>query len=110
MASPLLEYDEAIQVWPSVLRGGDRVHIVFRAVRIVGSMSLPRYLVRVLDQRRHVVATLMRGSARPAGGVVCVEWDGRDDAGTPVPPGRYGIQVELPRPALPLQHSLRVEG
>src|SRR5262245_2471710 len=82
-----------IELWPSQLRIGDRILIAFRASRVVGAMSAPRYEVMVLDFRRRRLATLLRGPARPSGGVVCVEWDGRDDHGRPVPAGPYQALV-----------------
>ena len=82
-----------LQLWPSLLRLGDRIHVAFRAARLVGSMSAPRYQVSVLDARRQRVATLLHGFARPTAGVVCVEWDGRDDGGDYVPPGVYRVHV-----------------
>ncbi len=56
-----------LELWPSVLRAGERMHIAFRAARVVGTMSVPRYEVAVFDSRRRRVATLLRGPARPSG-------------------------------------------
>ncbi len=109
MVEPLVpKRSEAIELWPPVLRAGDRVHIVFRAARIVGAMSVPRYAVAVLDFRRRVVANLLRGPARPVSGVICVDWDGRGDDGAPVPPGHYRVHVELPGASQPTERTLLV--
>ena len=82
-----------LQLWPSLLRLGGRIHVAFRAARIEGSLSAPRYDVSVLDAQRKRVATLLQGPARPTAGVVCVEWDGRDDGDAHVPPGVYRVHV-----------------
>jgi len=83
-----------LELWPTSLRSGDRIHIAFRATRVVGAMSVPRYEVSVLDSRRRRVATLLRGRVRPAAGVICVDWDGRDDRGIMVTSGAYTLRVE----------------
>jgi hypothetical protein len=98
-----------LELWPNVLRAGDRVHVAFRAARVVGAMSIPRYEVTVLDSRRRRVATLLLGSARPVSGVVCVEWDGRDDRGQFVPAGAYQLRVEGLRCSLRLERTLLVD-
>ena len=82
-----------LQLWPSLLRLGDCIHVAFRAARVVGTMNPPRYDVSILDSRRRRIATLLRGHARPTAGVVCVEWDGRDESGVYVPSGAYRVQV-----------------
>src|SRR5262245_49069318 len=99
-----------IEVWPRVLRSTERVVIAFRAARVVGAMSLPRYRVTVLNERRRHIATLLRGPARPSQGVVCVEWDGRDEWGAQVPSGTYRIRVAgAPPSSLLLERTLPVE-
>lgn len=98
-----------VEIWPSILRAGERVVIAIRATRVVGTMSLPVYRITVLDAQRRHVATLLHGRARPTAGVVCVEWDGRADGGGTVPPGEYRLRVErLGTPAW-LERTLRVE-
>jgi len=97
-----------IELWPSTLRAGDRMHIAFRAPRIVGMMKLPTYEVTVLDPRRRRVATLLRGPARASAGGVCIDWDGRDDFGRTVTAGAYRLRVEG-RPGLLLERTLHVE-
>ena len=110
MAELLLEQTRPrLELWPSALRAGERVHIAFRAARVIGSMSVPRYEVTVLDARRRRVATLLHGPARPVGGVVCVEWDGRDDRGRRVPPGSYQLRVEGVGFRLRLERTLLID-
>jgi len=99
-----------LQLWPSLLRLGERVHVAFRAARIIGSMNAPRYDVSVLDARRQRVATLLRGTARPTAGVVCIEWDGRDDGGALVPMGAYRVHVAGVGFPLRLEQVLHVIG
>jgi hypothetical protein len=98
-----------IQVWPESPRLGDRIHVAFRAARIVGAMHQPRYLVTVLDTRRRKVTALLKGAARAVGGVVCVEWDGVDESGALVPPGDYLLRIQCQRSPLVLERSLRLE-
>ena len=107
MAEVYLEDASAgLELWPPVMRTGERMHIAFRAARIVGSMYAPRYEVCVFDSARRRVATLLRGTARPSGGVVFVEWDGRDDRGADVPSGSYQVRVQG---ALRLERTLIVD-
>jgi hypothetical protein len=98
-----------LDIRPPVLRHGDRVHVAFRALRVPGGMSLPRYDVAVFDARRRRVATLLRDPVRPAGGVVCIEWDGRDDRGVILPPGAYQLRVEGVGNPLRLERTLLVD-
>src|SRR5262249_52099914 len=100
---------EEIELRPPVLRAGDHVQIAFRAARIGGSMRVPRYRVAILDERRRPIANLLRGPARPAGGAVCVEWDGRDDRGLSVLPGIYCIHIQLPGASLPIERKLFID-
>ncbi len=112
MAETYLDYDRdgaGIELWPEALRSGDRIHVAFRAARVVGAMSVPHYEVTVLDARCRRVATLLRGRARPAGGVICVDWDGRDDGGAWVPPGLYRLRVESVGSGLRLERTIYVE-
>src|SRR5262245_14827991 len=113
MAETYLERDSApgagIELWPHSLRAGDRIHVAFRAARVVGAMSMPRYEVSVLDSGRRRVATLLRGRARPAGGVVCLDWDGRDDRGVLLSPGRYWLRVTIVDSPATLERTLYVE-
>ena len=98
----------AIELRPTVLRAGDRVQVAFRASRVDGAMRLPRYEVTVVDARRRRIATLLRGHARPAGGVICVDWDGRDDRGAAVPSGDYRLRVQRIGGTLRIEHTLTV--
>ena len=99
----------AFEPRPSVMRAGDRVQVAFHAMRIHGAMRLPQYEVMILDSRRRRVATLLRGAARPAGGVICVDWDGRDDTGGIVPAGAYQLRVQGIDGSRPLERTLTVE-
>ena len=63
----------------------------------------------MLDQRRRVVATVARGVLRPAGGVVCTEWDGRDERGELAPPGRYLLRVVKPSSTFTLERTVFIE-
>ena len=49
---------------PAVLRAGDYINAAFRAARVAGATTLPRYDVAVFDAIRRRVATLLRGCAR----------------------------------------------
>jgi hypothetical protein len=98
-----------LEFWPPALKAGERIHIAFRAARVVGMMSTPRYEVTILDARRRRVATLLHGPARPSGGVVTLEWDGRDDAGDPVPAGAYQLRVQALGSPLQLERTIRVD-
>ncbi len=99
-----------IELLPEVLSAGDHVLVAFRATRVMGAMSAPRYQVTVHDERRRHVATLLLGRVRPAGGVVCVAWDGRDDRGALVSPGLYRLRVETLGTSLRMERTLRVDG
>ena len=109
----MLYLDDAaagITLDPAVLRAGDYINVAFRAARVAGATSLPRYDVAVFDARRRRVATLLRGRARAAAGVVCVDWNGRDDTGALVPPGAYQLRVESAGSSLRLERTLLVDG
>jgi len=98
-----------IEVWPREPRIGERMLVAFRAAKVFGAMSVPRYEVMVLDERRRRVATLMRGQARPSGGVVCVDWDGRDDGGVMIRAGVYRLRVEGIGTSLVLERTMRFD-
>ena len=109
MTGLVLDIDRCgIELWPSELRIGDRIVIAFRASRVVGAMNAPRYEVAILDSRRRRLATLLRGSARPSAGVVCVEWDGRDDYGRLVATGPYQALVTTAGSRVRLERTLWV--
>ena len=98
-----------LDIRPTVLRPGDLVQVAFRALREPGSLSLPRYDVSVFDRHRLRVATLLREAVRPTGGVVCLDWDGRDDRGLLLPPRSYQLRVEGVGNPLQLERTLRIE-
>jgi hypothetical protein len=100
----------SLDIRPPVIRPGDRVQVAFRAVRTPGTMSVPRYDVAVFDAMRFRVATLLREPARPTGGVVCLDWDGRDDRGLTLPPGAYQLRVEGVGNPLQLERTVFIEG
>jgi hypothetical protein len=52
--------------------------------------------VGIVDASEELVRTLDSGAALEVDEEVTYEWDGRDDAGEPVPPGRYRLYVALP--------------
>lgn len=54
--------------------------------------SSPQVTVRVTDQVGQLVRDLSLGSAAP--GALNFSWDGIDDLGNQMPPGRYNIQVQ----------------
>ena len=99
-----------LDVRPAILRPGDVVRVAFRVLRIPGALALPRFDVSVFDRRPSRVATLLREPVRPTGGVVCLDWDGRDDRGCLLEPGRYQLRVKgLGNPLL-LERTLTIEG
>ena len=98
-----------LDVRPSVVRPGDRIHVAFRPLREQGMMSVPRYDVSVFDSLRRRVATLLSEPARPTGGVVCLDWDGRDDHGILLPPGGYRLRVRGIGNPLQLERTLMIE-
>ena len=55
------------------------------------------------------VATIVRGPLRPVGGVVCIEWNGRDEAGAELPAGRYHLRVTRPGSTFLLERKLHIE-
>lgn len=99
----------ALQLWPDTMRTGDRLHIAFLAPLFAGGPLRQEFEVTVLDQRRRVVATIARGVLRPAGGVVCTEWDGRDVRGDLAPPGRYLLRVVKPNSTFTLERTVFIE-
>lgn len=110
MANLLLGiHGSGLDIRPRVVRPGDRVHVAFRAHRIPGGTTVPRYDVSVLDALRRRVATLLREPVRPSGGVVCLDWDGRDDHGFLLPPGQYQLRVQGVGNPLELERTLLVE-
>jgi hypothetical protein len=58
--------------------------------------SDPHALVRIVDSHEDTVRTLDSDVALEADREVRYVWDGRTDAGTLAPPGRYRLGVELP--------------
>ena len=98
-----------IELWPRTPRIGERMTLAFRAARIVGATKVPRYDVTVLDARRRPVAVLLRGPARPVGGVVCADWDGTDDQGALVAPGMYRLLVRGVGFPLHLERTLHLD-
>lgn len=52
--------------------------------------------VGIVNASEELVRTLGSGVALEADEEVTYEWDGRDDAGKPVPAGRYRLYVALP--------------
>jgi hypothetical protein len=98
-----------LDIRPRVVRSGDRIHVAFRAPRIPGATSVPRYDVTVWDGWRRRVATLMREPVRPTGGVVCLDWDGRDDRGLLLSPGNYQLRVRGIGNPLQLERTLLIE-
>jgi hypothetical protein len=98
-----------LDIRPRVFRPGDCIHVAFHAPRVPGMMSVPRFDVTVLDAWRRCVATLLREPVRPAGGVVCLDWDGRDDQGMPLPPGYYQMRVRGIGNPLQLERTLMIE-
>jgi FlgD Ig-like domain len=58
--------------------------------------SDPHAVVRIVDSHENTVRTLDADVALDAGQKVTYIWDGRTDAGTVAPPGRYRVGVELP--------------
>jgi hypothetical protein len=98
-----------LDIRPSVFRPGDLVQVAFRALRVPGTLSVPRYDVGVFNARRLRVATLLREAVRPTGGVVCLDWDGRDDRGLLLPPGSYQLRVEGVGNPLQLERTLQIE-
>ena len=109
MTDTLLDTASSVEIWPPILRPGERIHVAIRATRGVGTMSLPVYRISIVDPRRRRVATLLHGRSRPIQGVVCVEWDGRDDEGRSVPPGDYRLRVERLGSPSWLERPLRIE-
>jgi hypothetical protein len=69
-----------------------------RALEIVFFVrdSDPHAFVRVVDSHEDTVRTLDADVALEADREVTYVWDGRTDAGTIAPPGRYRLGVELP--------------
>lgn len=86
------------------------MRVAFLAQRVPGGIRLPRYSVTVMDARRRRVATLLREPARPTGGVVHVDWDGRDDQGRLLMPGSYLLSVRGVDNTLRLERTVLVEG
>jgi hypothetical protein len=99
----------SLQTWPDTMRAGDRLHIAFLAPLLAGAPPRDEFEVTVYDHRRRRVATVARGALRPAGGVVCIEWDGCDDRGTPLPPGRYQLRVLKPASTFLLERTIHIE-
>ena len=98
-----------LDIRPRIVRAGDRVHVAFRVPRIPGIMSVPRFDVTVLDAWRRRVATLLREPVRPAGGVVRIDWDGRDDQGIHLRSGSYQLRVEGVGNSIQLERTLLID-
>src|SRR5260221_10128915 len=109
MTDPLMGTENAVEIWPAILRPGERIHVAIRATRVVGTMSLPVYRISIVDARRRRVATLLHGRSRPIQGVICVDWDGRSDDGDTVPSGDYRLRVERLGSPSWVARPLRVE-
>jgi flagellar basal-body rod modification protein FlgD len=79
----------------SVLVAGNQLAVDGTGGAVVAGVELQapadRVTVEVLDAGGDVVRTLALGPA--AAGVTRFAWDGRDEAGAPVPAGRYSIAV-----------------
>lgn len=58
--------------------------------------SDPNAIVSIVDSEEDVVRTLDADAALEAGESATYAWDGRTDAGTRAPPGRYRLAVKLP--------------
>jgi len=58
--------------------------------------SDPDAVVSIVDSEEVVVRVLDADASLEAGEEVSYAWDGRTDAGTRAPPGRYRLAVELP--------------
>jgi len=99
----------SLQTWPETLRAGDRLHIAFLAPAL-GTPPRDEFEVTVYDHRRRRVATVVRGALRPAGGVVCIEWDGCDHQGSPLPPGHYQLRVTKRASTFLLERTIHLEG
>ncbi len=56
-----------------------------------------RVTVQIVDSAGHTVRGLVDGKRLPRGRTQ-IEWNGRDDAGTQAPDGRYSVDVHLARP------------
>ena len=99
----------SIQTWPESIRRGESLHVAFLAPMPHGADPRAEFEVTVHDHRRRTVATLARGALRPVGGVVCIEWNGRDDGGAELPAGRYHLRVTRPSSTFLLERTLHIE-
>ncbi len=99
----------SLQTWPETIRRGETLHVAFLAPVLTGSTRRDEFEVTLHDHRRRAVATIARGSLRPVGGVVCVEWNGRDDRGAEVSAGRYHLRVMRPHSTFLLERTLHIE-
>jgi hypothetical protein len=68
---------------------GDRYRVCFYLTRddSVG--------VDLVDEGENVVRTLVLSDELQGGEPHCFDWDGADDRGDPVPPGRYRLRLTL---------------
>lgn len=99
----------SIQTWPETIRRGESLHVAFLVPVRIGSAAPGEFEVTLHDHRRRAVATIARGPLHPVGGVVCVEWNGRDDRGAELPAGRYRLRVTRPRSTFLLECTLHIE-
>ena len=70
-------------------RSGPRYRVCFRLTKD------DRVRVAVVDFDGRHVTSLSDGPLRGGDAAHCFDWDGRTDAGAPVPPGRYLLQLTL---------------
>jgi hypothetical protein len=70
-------------------RPGPRYRVCFRLTKD------DRVRVAVVDFDERPVRLLFDGPLRGGDAAHCFDWDGRTDAGEPVPPGRYLLQLTL---------------
>jgi thiamine biosynthesis lipoprotein len=96
-----------------VITGGRRVHVPYISIWVTNAAGEPvRALANYADKPRFMPENYVFwdkvGGANPAlvtavtrptrpPGAYSISWDGRDDAGKPVPQGRYTINVEASR-------------
>lgn len=71
--------------------GADEVEITFFVRE-----SDAEALVGIVDRREDLIRTLDASAALTENEPATYLWDGLTDAGTPAPPGRYRLLVELP--------------
>ena len=99
-----------LRFWPGELGEGDRLRIAFAAPMFAGGAAHAGWEIFVSDERRRRVATVLRGPVRRSAGVMCVEWDGRDDLGERVNAGTYRVEVVHLGGGFRLERTLRIIG